>query len=105
VPPAGAGSSRRLSSGRLPGCVGLLTLLLLSGCAAKKPVQASLKERTCMEGSYPIVGMHNGEKVTVCAVVDPKTHEVVDIVDVGFRPGDGDEDDKKSGKKDDKDSD
>jgi uncharacterized protein YcfL len=78
--------------------VGILCLLLLAGCAAKKPVHAQLKERTCMEGSYPIVGVYNGQKVTVCAVVDPKTHQVVDIVDVGFRPGDADEDDKKSGK-------
>jgi hypothetical protein len=72
--------------------------LLFAGCAVKKPVQVQLKERTCMEGSFPIVGIHNGEKVTVCAVVDPKTHQVVDIVDVGFRPGDADEEDKKTGK-------
>jgi hypothetical protein len=78
--------------------VGMVCVLLLASCAAKKPVQAQLKERTCMEGSYPIVGMYNGQKVTVCAVVDPKTHQVIDIVDVGWRPGDADEDDKKSGK-------
>ena len=74
----------------------LLCVLLLAGCAAKKPVQTRLQERTCMEGSYPIVGMYNGQKVTVCAVVDPRTHQVVDIVDVGFRPVDADDDDKPS---------
>jgi len=76
----------------------LLCVLLLAGCAAKKPVQTRLQERTCMEGSYPIVGMYNGQKVTVCAVVDPRTHQVVDIVDVGFRPVDADDDDKPSKK-------
>lgn len=87
---------RRTSATATAGAAGLLCVLLLAGCAAKKPVQTRLQERTCMEGSYPIVGMYNGQKVTVCAVVDPRTHQVVDIVDVGFRPVDADDDDKPS---------
>ena len=77
-------------------------VIVLSACSAKKPVQVKLQGRTCMQGSYPFVAMYKGQPTTVCAIVDPKTHQVVDIVDVGYRPGDGDEDDQvpvKKGKK------